>query len=191
VREVIDPLRSQGAIVLEHPHSEADDLAAGVARWARSNTTSRLVIVTGDSDFLQLVGGCVHVHSIYGDCALSRLSCGDPHTLLLRKVLMGDNASERMGQKLRPCLRVDVSCQDPAARGSTRTIDQCAPRTSWRVMDVEREMCVQRSFADNILSTSAQCHTKKHCDRSVYVSLRNMVCAHFRVDGVCGQPRDV
>jgi 5'-3' exonuclease len=142
LQEVVEPFRSQGAIVLGHAHSEADDLAAGVSRWARSNTATRLVIVTGDSDFLQLVGGCVHVHTIYGDCALARLSCGDPHTLLLRKVLMGDKSDNipairpRMGPKAADhWLNEGVDAMlanDPAARKNydknKTLIDlQCAP----------------------------------------------------------------
>jgi 5'-3' exonuclease len=103
--EVVEPFRAQGAAVLAHPCAEADDLAAGIARWAVAKEAARLVIVTGDSDFLQLAGGCVHVHTIYGECALTSLACGDPALLLLRKVLMGDKSDnippvrQRMGAK--------------------------------------------------------------------------------------------
>jgi 5'-3' exonuclease len=143
VEQVVKPLQAQGAVVLAHPHSEADDLAAGVARWAKACDSSvRMVIVTGDSDFLQLATERVHIHTIYGDCALARLACGDPRTLLLRKLLMGDKSDNipairpRMGPKATDhWLEEGVEtllADDPDARANferNRTlIDlQCAP----------------------------------------------------------------
>lgn len=142
MEEVVKRFEGQGAVVLSHPHAEADDLAAGVARWANACKVARLVIVTGDSDFLQLAGARVHVHTIYGECALSSLSCGDPQRLLLRKILMGDKSDNipsirpRMGPKAADHW-MDVGVEkmldnDPAARVNyerNRTLVdlQCAP----------------------------------------------------------------
>jgi 5'-3' exonuclease len=142
MQEVIKRFEGQGAVVLSHPHAEADDLAAGVARWANACEAARLVIVTGDSDFLQLAGGRVHVHTIYGECALSSLACGDPQRLLLRKILMGDKSDNipsirpRMGPKAADSWMDKgverMLADDPQARANyerNRTLVdlQCAP----------------------------------------------------------------
>jgi 5'-3' exonuclease len=101
-----------------------------------------MVIVTGDSDFLQLAADRVHIHTIYGDCALARLACCDPSTLLLRKVLMGDKSDNipairpRMGpvatdrwikDGVESMLADDPSARANFARNKTLIDLQCAP----------------------------------------------------------------
>jgi 5'-3' exonuclease len=91
--EVILPeLIRQGAHVLSFTTAEADDIAGGLARWVKRTDVTGLVIVSGDSDFAQLVEGAVRVHDMMGRCVLEKTGVCDPKIMLIRKILSGDKS---------------------------------------------------------------------------------------------------
>jgi 5'-3' exonuclease len=71
-RDVILPtFVEQGANIISCDTAEADDLAAGLARCA-IRSSAKAIIITGDSDFAQLVTGPVKVHDISKACLLEK-----------------------------------------------------------------------------------------------------------------------
>jgi 5'-3' exonuclease len=84
-RDVILPtFVEQGANIISCDTAEADDLAAGLARCA-IRSSAKAIIITGDSDFAQLVTGPVKVHDISKACLLEK-QLFDPKVALLRKI---------------------------------------------------------------------------------------------------------
>jgi 5'-3' exonuclease len=75
----------QGANIISCDTAEADDLAAGLARCAIRSSAKEAIIITGDSDFAQLVTGPVKVHDISKACLLEKQRLFDPKVALLRK----------------------------------------------------------------------------------------------------------
>jgi 5'-3' exonuclease len=92
-RDVILPtFVEQGANIISCDTAEADDLAAGLARCAIRSSAKEAIIITGDSDFAQLVTGPVKVHDISKACLLEKQGLFDPKVALLRKILSGDKS---------------------------------------------------------------------------------------------------
>jgi 5'-3' exonuclease len=113
-REVVLPIFvAEGAQMIGCATAEADDIAAGLARAAVMHCARRVTIVTGDSDFAQLVRGPVHVQDMYGHCVLQKQGVWDPSLALLRKVLSGDKADNisavkpRLGAKTAVVVSMD------------------------------------------------------------------------------------
>jgi 5'-3' exonuclease len=120
---ILPAFAREGAHVLSCDTAEADDMAAGLARAAKRRGAKSVVILTGDSDFAQLVDGAVRVHDLYNNCLLTKQGVFDPQLALLRKVLTGDKADNippvraRMGPKT----AADVA-DDP---GALATLLEC------------------------------------------------------------------
>lgn len=92
-REVVIPMFAQlGSSVCGYESAEADDMAAGLARAAHTNNAKDVVIITGDSDFSQLVTSPVRVHDLARQCLLDKQGLHDPQVALLRKILSGDKS---------------------------------------------------------------------------------------------------
>jgi 5'-3' exonuclease len=113
-REVIIPaFVAKGANVLSCDTAEADDMAAGLARAAIKADAKEVIIITGDSDFAQLVNGPVKIHDINKSCLLEKQGLFDPKIALLRKILAGDKADNipsikpRLGPKTAATLSND------------------------------------------------------------------------------------
>jgi len=113
-RDVIIPaFVAKGSNVLSCDTAEADDMAAGLARAAIKASAKEVVIITGDSDFAQLVNGPVKVHDINKACLLEKQGLFDPKIALLRKILAGDKSDNipsvkpRLGPKTAATLSND------------------------------------------------------------------------------------
>lgn len=110
---IIPAFVAKGANVLSCDTAEADDMAAGLARAAIKATAKEVIIITGDSDFAQLVNGPVKIHDINKSCLLEKQGLFDPKIALLRKILAGDKSDNipsikpRLGPKTAATLSND------------------------------------------------------------------------------------
>lgn len=78
-----------GAKVIRVDRAEADDICAVAARYIREvYPDTKVVIITGDHDFLQLSEpGWVELYQLKG---WKQITSDDPHTALMTKILAGD-----------------------------------------------------------------------------------------------------
>jgi 5'-3' exonuclease len=76
--------------VLRFDRLEADDVAAILVKQIRKHTNSKIVIITSDHDYLQLLSyPNVTLLNLKGD-SLGEKSIGSPYGDLMKKVIMGD-----------------------------------------------------------------------------------------------------
>jgi len=77
-----------GASVLRVSRAEGDDICAVATRYIRAvYPDSKVIIITGDHDFLQLSGPNVEIYQLKG---FKQITSDDPHTALMTKILAGD-----------------------------------------------------------------------------------------------------
>jgi 5'-3' exonuclease len=96
-------------------------LAAGLARCA-IRSSAKAIIITGDSDFAQLVTGPVKVHDISKACLLEKQSYLIRKWLCFEKILSGDKSDNipsikpRLGPKTAIALSNDQSARSATIR---------------------------------------------------------------------------
>ena len=106
VRETLVPdlCESMGMTSIACPAAEADDIAAGLVRWAPSET--QVTILSGDCDLAQLHRDNVRVVDMTGACLLTKatakLGCPcDAERYLKIKILQGDKGDNIPSVKFR------------------------------------------------------------------------------------------
>ena len=95
-----------GAKTIMFDELEADDIAAIIVKWMSANyTQEKVVIITNDNDYLQLLSyPYVSLINLKQENLIKR-SLGNPHRDLLKKIIMGDPSDnirkvfERCGEK--------------------------------------------------------------------------------------------
>ncbi len=82
-------LYKEGAAILYVDRAEGDDIAAIATRYIRTVfPDTKVVIITGDHDFLQLSDpNHVELYQLKG---FKQITTADPHTALMTKILAGD-----------------------------------------------------------------------------------------------------
>lgn len=84
--------KKMGIQTCEHPRAEADDIIAVFTRSIQSShPATKIIIVTNDNDYLQLIADNVKVVNMKNMDLKSRLTC-DPLTYLKMKIIMGDKS---------------------------------------------------------------------------------------------------
>jgi 5'-3' exonuclease len=80
----------KGATVLRFDRLEADDTAAILVKSIREHSTDKIVIITSDNDYLQLLSyPSVKLINLKGD-SLGEKSIGSPYGDLMKKIILGD-----------------------------------------------------------------------------------------------------